>query len=282
MDMRHDRSAFSLIEIAIVLAIIGLLIGGVMVGTNLVRSAEVRGVITEYERYLAGTRTFETTYRKLPGDFHHATRYWGTAATCPGTNTTPSTTKATCNGNGDGVVTALATGTDAFGNTYGNEMYRYWQHLANAGMIEGRFTGTSNSATANTTLSDIGVNVPASRAKPMGWTFYFIGDVPIANVSYYEGYYGHTLIVGGVTTGGISNHWSNTLTPQEAWSIDSKLDDGQPATGNVRTLEAYGGNTMANNRCTDLAASNSLPRANAQYVFTWQQKACALVFITGL
>jgi len=254
--------AFSLVELSIVLVILGLLVGGVLAGKSLIRASELRSVTTEYQRYLTATRAFRDKYFALPGDMANATNFWGTAGTCPGTSASPSTTSATCNGNGDGVLTAAGASS--------NEMYRFWQHLANAALIEGQFTGVSDSTTASNLYSLIGTNVPASKLSAAGWSTGLIPDQIILSTSWFEGAYGNIFVFGRNN----SNTWTSyqALKPEEAWNIDTKLDDGKPGLGVIVTTE---------NRtsCHDAGTSNSVALApTANYALNNDDIYCHLVF----
>ncbi|MGB1539945.1 MAG: prepilin-type N-terminal cleavage/methylation domain-containing protein, partial [Rickettsiales bacterium] len=77
------HTGFSLVELSIVLAIIGLLAGGILGGRNLIRSAELRSIITERKQYWDAVSIFHDRYMELPGDMSDAEDHWG-AATCPG------------------------------------------------------------------------------------------------------------------------------------------------------------------------------------------------------
>ena len=76
-DGRGKRSAFSLVELSIVLVILGLLTGGILSGQSLIRAAELRSVTTEYSRYTAATYSFRDKYFALPGDMSNAESFWG-------------------------------------------------------------------------------------------------------------------------------------------------------------------------------------------------------------
>ncbi|MBY6117485.1 prepilin-type N-terminal cleavage/methylation domain-containing protein [Mameliella alba] len=72
------RSGFSLVELSIVLVILGLLIGGVLTGQNLIRAAELRSVMTEFKTYQTAVMTFRDKYFALPRDMTNATDFfWG-------------------------------------------------------------------------------------------------------------------------------------------------------------------------------------------------------------
>ncbi len=126
--------AFSLVELSIVLVILGLLTGGILTGQSLIRASELRSITTDMNRYVTATQTFRDKYFAVPGDMRNATAFWGVAAgtgsdaTCANT---VSTSAATCNGNGDGVIQTFNVAFD--------EIFLAPKHLANAGLIEGSY-----------------------------------------------------------------------------------------------------------------------------------------------
>lgn len=273
--MHHSSRGFSLVELSIVLVILGLLTGGILAGQSLIRASELRAVSTEYQRYVAAMGTFRDKYFAAPGDMRNAAEFWLIAGTCPGTSASPSSTAATCNGNGDGTITALATGTCGT-TSCGNEIFRAWQHLANAGLIEGTYNGVSNNATATTTIASIGTNVPRSKLGQAGWNIGSIGNVDLTSLIYYEGTYGNALLYGAGTA---------ALTPtavlkaEEAWNIDTKMDDGKPSTGGVVALESQGSVAGATG-CGNVAAVNGSTSA-ALYRLDTTSNNCSLIFKTG-
>jgi prepilin-type N-terminal cleavage/methylation domain-containing protein len=122
------KNGFTLIELSIVLVIIGLVIGGVTVGQELIRSAELNSIITDVNRYTLAIKTFELKYDELPGDIDNAQSYWPTCI-----DNGPNT----CNGNSNGRV------VEAFENN------RSWQHLSLSGIIAENYTGRQIGGTAN-------------------------------------------------------------------------------------------------------------------------------------
>jgi prepilin-type N-terminal cleavage/methylation domain-containing protein len=216
--VKRQQRGFSLIELSIVLVILGLLAGGILAGQSLIRAAELRTVATEYQRYTTAIYSFRDKYFALPGDMSNATRFWtaqdSTPATC---QTTASSGAATCDGNGDGQIAD---------STY--EMFRAWQHLANAGLIEGSYTGVKSG-----TLNDshaLGVNAPRSKMGNGGWAISAIGTFFAGDNATYAGNYGNLLWFGKATT---ERPQSDILKPEEAWNIDTKMDDGKPGQGKV-------------------------------------------------
>ena len=65
----HGRDGFTLVEVAIVLVIIGLILGGVFKGQALVDSARVRSMSTEIDGIRTAWLSFNERYRSIPGDF---------------------------------------------------------------------------------------------------------------------------------------------------------------------------------------------------------------------
>lgn len=260
------QKGFSLVELSIVLVILGLLTGGILAGQSLIRAAELRAISTEYSNYQTAVGTFRDKYFALPGDMTNAQSFWTAAATCPGDSSTPSTTPATCNGNGNGTLQQNLAGT--------NELFRFWQHLANAGLINGTYTGVSDFTTAGSAYTNPGLNVPRSKINNSGWTALSIGTIDSTSTTYFDGEYGNALTFGTVYPGGATR--APALKPEEAWNIDTKLDDGLPALGKVTSIEGYGG--PGANMCTDLVASNAAPLPNSAYGLTRSGINCPLVF----
>ena len=217
------RSAFSLVELSIVLVILGLLTGGILAGQSLIRGAELRSVSADIQRYMAASHTFRDKYFALPGDMTNAEKFWGTMATgtCP--NATGGTGTQTCNGDGNGQLWA-ATAASTTG-----ESFTFWQHLANAGLVEGSYTGRAGPGTATPGRdSVIGTNAPRGRISNAGFSVEYNvgGSYGIGNTNF--------MYVGGVDPGG-SPTWGNFIKAEEAWNIDTKTDDGKPGYGKVIT-----------------------------------------------
>jgi len=60
------RHAFSLVELAIVLVILGLLVGGVLSGSSLIRASELRSISTQYTNYYTAVRSFRDKFLPCP------------------------------------------------------------------------------------------------------------------------------------------------------------------------------------------------------------------------
>jgi type II secretory pathway pseudopilin PulG len=231
------KMAFSLVELSIVLVILGLLIGGILSGQALIRAAELRSITTEYSRYIAATQTFRDKYFALPGDMTNATAFWGKSATyCAGASGTAAT-PGTCNGNGNGQVNIGSASATA-------ENFEFWKQLAFAGLIEGTYTGIVGPGSAHDTTP--GVNAPKGKLSSTGWSVYYTSGYALDPGMYvYD--YANMIGFGSVATG--SWPFNPALKPEEAWNIDSKIDDGKPATGKVMA-KGFTANVGTTSACT--------------------------------
>lgn len=257
------KKAFSLVELSIVLVILGLLTGGILAGQSLIRAAELRSVSTEFQRYQTSVMTFRDKYFALPGDMKNATAFWGELASGVPCRDVFSTSTATCNGDGDGQIESMNTGGTGTGM---NEVFHFWLHLANAGLIEGSYTGHPQAGNPWDEDSDFGVNAPASKLSDAGWHAEWFGSsaTSVEGV-YFAGSYGNSFAFGAAP----ANYPRNpAIKIEEAWNLDAKMDDGMPGTGAVRATWAYG--------CTDGSSSGTV--LTVPYRLSIDQELCALVF----
>ena len=80
-----NQSGFTLVEVAIVLVIIGLLLGGVLKGQELYFNSQIRATVNEYNNVAAAAFAYRDRYRRLPGDDLRAAQRWGIAGSPAGT-----------------------------------------------------------------------------------------------------------------------------------------------------------------------------------------------------
>jgi len=244
----RKSQGFTLIEVSIVIVIIGLIVGGIVVGKSLVRSARLRGALDEAQRYKQAVGNFSDKYKALPGDFSGATLLWS----------------GTANGDGNGRIT-----TQGSTGTY-YEQFAAWQHLANAGMIEGYYTGVSSSGTETRTPL---TNIPGSQVTGAGWglTTILVSDASVVNVDlpYVAGDTAPNTVLwfGGTSITGATNTQAPVLTSTEALQLDIKVDDGLPTTGKIVAQINPSGTACYN--------------VSSQYDLTQTGLICALVFKTG-
>ncbi len=265
---RAASKAFSLVELSIVLVILGLLAGGVLSGQSLIRAAELRSVSSDMARYQTAIATFRDKYFALPGDMPNATAFWGAAHTTLDTcKTTASTGKLTCNGDGNG---SIGRGT---GNCY--ERHRFWQHLANAGLVEGSFSGIAGPAgECHATLTTNPPNTMRSRLSNAG--FSVTGDasemIPENHATYFAGPYSTRLFFGAQKDSQASAMFGDALKGEEAWNVDTKLDDGKPAYGNVQTYK--NASQWGSQKCATTAVNTT-----AEYALQESGIICGLMLI---
>lgn len=209
-------SAFSLVELSIVLVILGLLVGGILAGQSLIHAAELRSVTTSVDKYKTAMFAFRDKYFQLPGDMSNATSFWGTGASCRS-----NTTGGTCNGNGDGFILCSPDYT-------GCEITYATQHLALAGLIEGSIN-PNWPATSTPLTSDY---LYATKYKQAGLVPSY--NNPYAAV-YYDNFGNKTYIRAALwkTLGYYSGYATTTFPCEDAWNLDTKMDDGKPGTGKV-------------------------------------------------
>jgi prepilin-type N-terminal cleavage/methylation domain-containing protein len=258
------RHAFTLVELAVVLTIIGLLVGGIMGGLSLERVSQVRGVLSDVTSYAIAVQHFQDKYRSLPGDMPDAERVWGNAegagvnTNCATPTTSASVGVTTCNGNGNGVIEAS-----------GAENFRAWQQLTAAGLIGGSYPGIPGGG--GNTDAQPGVNIPNGSIDNTG--FYFIsrgiaGDFGDTTTSY-----DNALIFGAAVAGNLPN--GPALTTAEAQSIDAKADDGLPASGSIRPYDSTNdpNSDMNHNHCATSSTST------ATYNLSITTPLCTIFFL---
>ncbi len=252
--LNNKLRGFTLIEISIVLVIIGLIVGGVLVGRDLIRSAEIRAVITEHQRFATASTTFREKYGEIPGDYGQASTYLG----C--TN---------CDGNSDGEIN--------YGTGYIRmEIYYLWKHLSMARLIQGDYTGAGGGCH---TCNSPGRNVPTSRIATGIWVTENQNFAGISNNYHYSIDFGNYFALVGYssTAAGSNTAIAPTLTASAAYAIDSKADDGMPGKGRIVFFHAKEGSTdWGSDKCTNSVNSSDF---NGGYNTSYAPATCNLAFI---
>src|SRR5438128_6457166 len=128
---KSTQTGFTLVEIAIVLVIIGLLLGGILKGQEMITQAKIKNVINDFNGIAVAVTSYQDRYRALPGDDANATTRW--------------TTQAPGKGNGDGVMLGNYKDNDTTGTSCTLSLHDalpiFWQHLRIAGFVPGLTTG---------------------------------------------------------------------------------------------------------------------------------------------
>lgn len=278
MSKQYNMKAvqgFTLVELSIVIVIIGFLVAGIAAGANMVKQAEIRSVISDLQSYQTAYNNFISKYNKAPGDMDTASSFW-TGTTCV------TTTAADCNGNGNGKIeTANAIP--------GDEVRIGLKHLALANMISAGIPAVST-----VTGLVAGTNAPTSKISGAG--YYLVSgtlDTGGALTSPY-GASTNIIVLGKATATANENLINGALKPEDAFSIDQKLDDAivttsldspfsafissanaaytsaattfsGAATGNIRALNA-----------SDSGANDCVDTTGATYIVATTTSSCLL------
>ena len=242
---RNSRSGFTLVEMSVVVAIIGLLVGAIVGVQGYLRSATLTTSIQEAKFYMDAFDQFQTTYTAVPGDFSTASSVWSSAS----------------NGDGNGLIRAISSN---------NAEYFYaFQHLSNAKLITGYFTGATGSG--GSADGHPGTNIPLSSVDDVGFFFdhpeFASGDVS-GDALYFDGKYFHVLRMAATTLAATTMPVTGFVTPKEAYELDAKYDDGMPGLGWINSPKST---ALAN--CADSATA-----ATAAYAVTTNTKSCYFIF----
>jgi len=139
-----EQQGFTLVEIAIVLVIIGLLLGGILKGQEMITQAKIKNVVSDFSGVSAAYYGYQDRYRAIPGDDINAATRWTVAP-------------AAVAGDGNAVVAGKYNSqTDA------NESRKWWDHLRRAGFV----SGSGYSQPINAVAGIIGVQTGDAAAGP--------------------------------------------------------------------------------------------------------------------
>ena len=219
----HSRpqAGFTLIELSIVLVIIGLIAGGVLVGQDMIKAAEIRSQVAQIEGYDQAFNAFRVKYAALPGDMSNGVNF--------GLNAAPATSgqsSATGRGNGNSLIESSGSSATV---GYLGEPVMSFVHLTQAGLIKDGIAFTSYDPMTALTISN--TTMPAAKLG-RGNRIYPISVSGVNN--FLIGNFSGAIATGtGAFPAGGS---TDAITPNEAFQIDSKIDDGLPNTGLVRPV----------------------------------------------
>lgn len=218
------NKGFTLVELAIVLVIIGLLVGGVLQGQELIKQAQIRNTVQQLTSYDAAVNTFRAKYREMPGDITRANAFGVDIPKGGSAANVAATADAQQDGDGDGTLEDVAAAYE----DWNGEMANFWVHLSNVNLVKGEYS--NDDTTLVTSMIDaypeasVGVGIAALTS---GGILHWISGVG-ATLSTIDGAEGAAGSIAG-----------NGLTPEEAYGIDSKIDDGKPDNGVIQVITTY-------------------------------------------
>jgi prepilin-type N-terminal cleavage/methylation domain-containing protein len=192
------QSGFTLVEIAIVLVIIGLLLGGILKGQEMITQAKIKNIINDFNGITAAMNAYQDRYRALPGDDQNAATRW--------------TNPLAISGDGNGqLCTGVCPTPPVAPNLYNNtvtttagapEVNLFWWHLRLAGFIGGSTVAGAGSA-ASPPNNAVNGMLGVQTGGPAG---FFVSNMVC----------------------------SSNLPDKIAIAVDTQMDDGNAASGQVR------------------------------------------------
>lgn len=201
--MKRSQSGFTLVEIAIVLVIIGLLLGGVLKGEELISSAKVKNLAGDFRNIPLFIYGYQDKFRALPGDDAAANVHvtGGIAATTP------------ANTVGNGVLNGNWNST-----TTTDETFLLWQHIRLANLTTGATSiNAADYRPSNAVGGGLGVQGGTSVAA----------NSPVKDGT-------------GAAMRGTYIICSSGIPGKYAKQLDIQMDDGNTATGAMLSTPASG------------------------------------------
>lgn len=248
------QKGVSLIELSVSIAIIGLLLATITVGQNLIHSAKIRKVITDFTNLHTAISEFEGSYGYMPGDMPTAFDFWGTDCGADSTGTVGD-----CNGDGDGAIEFATTATGM-----PQEDLLAIEHLALSDYISGSFTGQHSSATSRYSFNE---NNP--KSEPFVKSGFMIRtEANVSGDTIYETR-GHTIRMGSLVNNGIPE--GGAVSAKNAYSIDMKIDDGKASSGTFYSIRE---DVTGSVGCVD----NDWNSASANYDLDSTEQTCNLIY----
>lgn len=201
--MRPYQTGFTLIEIAIVLVIIGLMLGGVLKGQELIDNAKVKNLASDFRNIPVMLYGYQDRFRATPGDDAAVATHLNGSVAASGSGQTP----------GNGMIEGSWNST-----TVSDESYLFWQHVRLAGFLSGTTqTGTVSYLPLNAVGGNLGIQSGSATQSPI------YGDT--SGTRPLRGSY-------AVCSGGIAGKYVKQL--------DLQMDDGDSANGAMMATLAQG------------------------------------------
>lgn len=212
-QIRQGQQGFTLVELAVVMIIVGLLIGGILKGQELIANAQVTATVSQAKGIESAVSTFRDSYRAMPGDMNTA------VARLPGCNVAPC-----ANGTGDGRLTNVP----AAGAAVGADGFLMFIHLLRADLISGFEGRTAGSV-------EFGVNLP-NASSGGGYYAGYVNTAAYGTSTTARA--GHYITIRAAPTVPVAG--TGALNANQASRIDAKMDDAVGNTGTVFADNATG------------------------------------------
>lgn len=196
LDARGRHEGFTLVEIAIVLVIVGLLLGGVLKGQEMITQVKIKNIVNDFNGITAAINSYQDRYKSLPGDDLGAQARWSTVMT----------DNSMGNGNGNGQFDTPNPAANKYNaaaavpSAHTPESQLFWWHLRLAGFVGG--------STA--------INQATSAAQPSNAVNGMMG-VQTSGI--------------GFTSNIIC---SSNMPDKIAIAVDTQMDDGTANSGQIR------------------------------------------------
>ena len=237
--MPRRQHGFTLVEIAIVLVMIGLLLGGILKGRELINGARVRNLADMNAGIQAAYYGFMDRYRQVPGDM---------------------TAAAAASIIGDAAITAGGNANGRIDAADWREASALWVHLTRAGFLQGSYDGGATSATRY-------------RAAAMAPQNTFNGYMLLGQTRDYSTTTGAPNATQAARLGLVLG---DNIPVDIARELDLKIDDRRPLTGALRftgtTTISHRGVSEATTLCMTSATAN-------EYDIAGDAQNCNLVYI---
>lgn len=236
------EQGFTLIEMSIVLAIIGLIVGGILKGQEVVNNGRLKMQVAQMDAIKAAIFTFQDQYTYLPGDYPTASSQLGITSG---------------NGDGNGIIGKVAGSTPSAAilgdkdETSGTESVLAWADLVAANLLQGVTLPPQTALTA--VKSDTNLSYPGK----MSGTFLWIATFSAASASIS----GPMIRLQLPLSGALSTATGQSVREPDAYNIDRKYDDGSPITGSILVDSVSDATNCFNSGSYTLTAAGS-PNTN--------------------
>ncbi|MDR1162345.1 MAG: prepilin-type N-terminal cleavage/methylation domain-containing protein [Candidatus Accumulibacter sp.] len=217
--MKRQLSGFTLIEVSIVLVILGLLLGGVLKGQELITNARLKNLAMDFRNVSRIVHAYQDKYRAIPGDDAGAVLHLGTGSTVV-----------------SGALSAVGNGVldgnwwDEAGLLQTSETVAFWEHVRRANLVQGPLPIAND--------VDLPSNADGGR----------IGIESGAPASaYIAGMSGNFVVCSANILGKYAKH------------LDATMDDGNPFTGAVRATQGAPKSRLNNASCAVAGTPSHCP-----------------------